>query len=538
MKYYKTTFILAGLLALGVAQSTLAYEPAETRSLPLAETGVWVGAELRIETADKTIYDGTVYTNGCTVTDSEGGEHVYAMATALCALDMASQLGEFDYVVQDSSFGLYISAIDGVEATTDYWSFFTNYEYATIGAADYELKQDDAIIFSYGGYPNSPLKLRVRKKQTVPGQEVLARVKETDSVTGALNPVAGVTVMFGETSVVTDADGYASAVINEDGTDVEVYALQDGSTRSNKSIIRTAKKNKTQKPISEKKRQLMANRATSYLLKQVDETGLVGGSQSTTEWTAMALGSVNRKSKNIRQAVLSYEPTVEDGTAELARHILALEALGIDSRNANSINYVSRLKQTESNDQFGSELYVNDDIFAGLALLAADEPYSSNAVATALRASKAGINDDGGVSYIVAAVKSDLDTTGYFIQLLSAVQGMEKETGVKTNTARRNSYVFLKKQQNLDGGWDYQRSKTDRVESNASTTAVVLQGIQSVNQKPDHELRNKRSGFNVLNSLQRKSGGFMYNESADQSIEELNTAYAVTALVQQPLPIK
>ncbi|MDP3970182.1 MAG: DUF4430 domain-containing protein [bacterium] len=507
----------------------------------IAQTAVaaeYVGANVRIETPDGTFYNSSVYSNGCTITDSDGAEHVIDSATAVCMLDAAAMDGGFDYVMKDSSFGLYLNQIDTYESDSNFWLFYVNFESAAVGLADYQVTDGDEILLTFGSWPNTPLKLRVRKKQITPGQSISARVKEYSDVSGAFEPAEGMSVMFGNEVVTTNADGYAEYTPTSSGGDIDVYAINSGYTRSNTATIRTMKKNSTLKKLAKSDKETMANSGIDYLLSQLDENGMVSGSQSTTEWTAIALASADQTNGDIEQAVLKYEPTVSSGALELARHILALEALGQDSRDVNGIDFVKRLKRTRTANQFGSKLYVNDDIFAGLALLAADEPFNSEALAQALTYTNKSINDDGGVSFSVNAEESDVDTTAYYLQLLGAVRGQDDVTGVRSKNVRRITLQFIKKQQNLDGGWSYQRSSTQKVVSNSSTTAVALQAIKSVGKKPGKYSRNKRHGYNFLKAVQRKTGAFKYDQDGNQSVEVMNTVYAVPALLKEPLPIK
>lgn len=477
-----------------------------------------------------TIYDDTVYvpSDGCVVTDSDGVEHDITSPTALCALDLAALYGGFTYEVVYSSFGLYLSTIaDQSSEGFDYWSFYVNYQYATNGLADYVVSSGENIILSYGEYGNVPLKLHVRKKQVLPGQIITAVVKAADDM-GVLQPVEGAIVNFGSTAVTTDASGYANYTVESNTSDLEIAASYGTYTQSDVAVVRTAKKHHTLQMVGKNKRSKRADRAIEYLEKQVDDDGLVSGSQALTEWTAMALISIEETNAAITQAVKEYQPTTEDGVNEISRNLLARVALGLPTDQQ-----VQELKGTVQDGYVGTEDYINEEVFFILALQAAEVPFTYDGYAIALNQIAEGVNDDGGISYAKDG-SSDVDTTAYLLQALNAVRGSADVTGVNTKTMRRDALYYLKNQQNVNGGWGYSEHQI----SNASSTAVVLQALKSSGLKPGRQIRNQRNGYNFLNRMQRASGAVQYNTVGDQSLEELNTAYSVLSWVHSYMPVE
>lgn len=462
---------------------------------------------VRIETADATIYSGDVYIpdSGCTVTDNDGAEHEVDGAAALCALAEAATLGGFDYVVQDSSYGLYLTEVDGQAATdTDYWSFFVNYTAATVGLAEYELKNGDEMILSLGGYPNAALELRVPVKEILAGDKLVVRVK----VDG--EPMEGATVHMNNQTKTTDQLGKASFK-PKNTTSIDLYAEADGYTRSTTTTVRVVEQHTANLKLSTEQEQTMIAAAAEYLTSEVGDDGLLTASQSVTDWAAIGLAAAGQDTSALSEAVMAYDPKLTDdyAMAEIARHILALAALGQDTAV-----YVTRLGKADDNAAF-----VNDNIFAGLALLASGVSADDDDVQAAITAAKQGINMDGGVSYAVAETDSDVDTTAYFVQLLNAAGA--------TGKVRQAAVRYLKDQQNLDGGWGY----SDHGVSNSSSTAVALQALN----KPVRT--NHRSGYNFLAAMQKPNGRFVYDADSSYSYETLNSAYAIMALAHQALPV-
>lgn len=483
---------------------------------PVAATN-YIQTTVRIETADDTIYSGDVYIadDGCTVQDADGGKHTITGAKAICALKEAATLGGFEYVLEDSSYGLYLTTVDEQAAdAVDYWSFFVNYTSASVGLAEYDLTDGDSMILSLGGYPNSALELTVPTNEVLAGDKLVVRVK-ADGVA-----LEGATVHFNNQTDTTDAFGKASFKPNQT-TSLDVYVEATGYTRSATTTIRVVPKHTANVRVSGAEQQAMITSAADYLASVIDEDGLLEGSQSVTDWAVISLAAAGQDTSALLDAVVSYDPklSADYATGELARHILALEALGLDAHDSNGVDYVARLLKTKTNSQFGDEAFVNDDIFAGLALLAAGVAVDDADVQRAVQAAKDSVNTDGGVSYAVALDTSDVDTTAYFVQLLKAAG----QDGKVIQAAVR----YLKEQQNLDGGWGYD----DHGVSNASSTSVALQALTKTVRK------NHRSGYNFLVSVQKPNGRFVYDVDGSYSYETLNSAYAIMALAHQSLPV-
>src|SRR3972149_172467 len=76
-----------------------------------AETSV--GVKIRIETPNRTIWQGPVGINGCTVKDTTGKDYLITGAKAACALAEASKQGNFSYTFEDSAWGLFLKVIEG-----------------------------------------------------------------------------------------------------------------------------------------------------------------------------------------------------------------------------------------------------------------------------------------------------------------------------------------------------------------------------------------------------------------------------------------
>lgn len=509
----------------------------------LTQAADYAAVNLRIQAGEEMIFNGEVYvsSDGCQVTDSAGVEHDIDGAKAICALTGVGQAGAFEYSVDYfEGIGLFLNSVN--EYATDsvnyseYWTFFVNYAGAEVGLADYTVSNGDEVLLSFGPYTSDALRVKIPDNEMIVGAPVFVRVQSVvDADKQIFAPVSGATVHFDDgnetVTVTTDKHGKARFMPTATSTSVTFYATKNGAVRSETGLITRYERNQAAKPLDSAAQVAMAQAGIALLKSDIDDAGLILGNQSLTEWAAMSLAAGDESANRLAEAVVAYEPKVSDGTNEIARHILALVALGYDPRNVNEIDYVERLKDTQSGKQFGSEAFVNDDIFAGLALLAAGEAGDAAEVKVALQAAKAGINKDGGVAFAVENNVSDVDTTAFFVQFVSAAQAQGNTMPMKG--VHQAALHYLVQQQNLDGGFGY----SDFQPSNSSSTAVVVQALHSIGRNPGQVLRNKRSAYNYLKSIQKDSGQFSYSVYVSSNYDVLNTAYAIIGLFHKSLPV-
>ena len=487
---------------------------------------------LRIEAPDKSILNKTVYVSdaGCTVTDSENEEHTLTGDNALCALKTASDQYGVDFEVQDSAFGLFLNSIETYEGTSQYWTYYVNDTEAMVGASDYNLENGDTLLFVYGDYGmTTPLRLTVSNTQPTTAQAMTASVKYKSG--DSYLPMAGATVYFGTKAVTTDANGKATFTQKKAGN-MKVYATANGYTKTADKTIHVHAVAKKRQSVNFAKRTAQSNDGVAYIKKQIGKNGVVSDSQSITEWSAMALAVAGQPNAALSAAVKKYEPKAADGTTEIARHILALEAIGADSRNTNKVNFVNRLSGTKSNNQFGSSTYCNDDIFAGLALVSADAKKMSDDMKDAVKASLACQNEDGGFGYAIDG-ESDVDTTAAWIMLASQLHTKNNHYKKLLKTPYAKATAFLRSAQNPDGGFGYAIGETSNTSSTAwATMALSAQGLEA-----GSVLKNNQSGFTYLKTTYTKNGSYEYDTIGSDSIESLNTAYAIIAQARKSFPV-
>lgn len=204
-------------------------------------TGVTV--DVRIEGQTGTIWSGTVTVTDSTIIDDTGGTHYLADPTALGALDEASQVGSFPYVVKNSAYGLYIYSIDGEEpaglAGCMYW---VDYYSPMVGASDFILgtttppaAPHGEILFAYSEWGQEPLKVAADDTTPDVGHAFTATVTEYDESAGTWSLVEGATV-HADQDYTTGTDGTVAITISSNMT-VSVYAEKDNYIRSNRVTV-------------------------------------------------------------------------------------------------------------------------------------------------------------------------------------------------------------------------------------------------------------------------------------------------------------
>jgi hypothetical protein len=202
------------------------------------EPGVVVA--VRVEGEEDTIWSGSVRVNDSTIFDDQGGSHYLAQPTALGALDEAATAGEFDYVVKDSAYGIYIQSVDGEEPEgLAGWMYRVDYYSPMLGAADFVLDQTtppatphSEVLFAYAEYGQLPLKIEVDETTIDVGGTFTATVSEFDDTTEDWTPIEGATV-HANIDYTTGQEGTVDITIANNVT-LEVYAEKEDYIRSNR----------------------------------------------------------------------------------------------------------------------------------------------------------------------------------------------------------------------------------------------------------------------------------------------------------------
>ncbi|MBA3530359.1 MAG: terpene cyclase/mutase family protein [Ardenticatenales bacterium] len=201
-------------------------------------------------------------------------------------------------------------------------------------------------------------------------------------------------------------------------------------------------------------------------------------------------------------------------TGLLAKLILTAKATGQDPRNFGGVNLVERLQAQYDSSTGLYKGVLTEHAYAMLALKQAGETIPPKAAEALI-----GFQDDAGGWSFDGTGQADTNTTALAIQALVAAR--EGPAGVPISKA----LTFLKTQQNTDGGFAYQMPSEFGTESDANSTAWVIQGLIAANQKLD----DWKSPQEYLGSLQTEEGAFLW-KSEVEGANFLATAQALPAL--------
>lgn len=175
-----------------------------------SETGKY---HIRIEGSADTICDA--YADGETALD------VIKNAVAEC---------NYTYNIQDTAYGPYLNKINGEEAAgMSGWMYFVNYESPPVGAADYQLKKGDEVLWYYGEWGWQPLKLSVSDKNPEANQSITASAQYYNN--GSWKPLAGAKIKGGGKEYAADNSGQAEMKLQ--AGIYGLYAEKTGYVRSN-----------------------------------------------------------------------------------------------------------------------------------------------------------------------------------------------------------------------------------------------------------------------------------------------------------------
>ncbi|OKP94515.1 S-layer homology domain-containing protein [Paenibacillus sp. P32E] len=144
---------------------------------------------------------------------------------ALEALKKLAESGNIPLKITESSFGSYVSAINGIESGTykGYWSFAVQrggeWIYPSVGMGDYVLEASDRVLVYYAGADTQVVNtVQVSPAQPKPGEKFTVAVAQKQWVWNnttftsdpVVTPAAGVQVKIGGTAVTTNDKGIAA----------------------------------------------------------------------------------------------------------------------------------------------------------------------------------------------------------------------------------------------------------------------------------------------------------------------------------------
>jgi prenyltransferase beta subunit len=221
-------------------------------------------------------------------------------------------------------------------------------------------------------------------------------------------------------------------------------------------------------------------------------------------------------------------------TTSLERELLVADAAGTSPHDYGGIDLVSELlarKLPDGSFPFvpGGKGEINDTIYAILSLSLVAEPDAQSAVEHATEWLVTQQNPDGSWSPQSSKTEAgEVDMTGAALQALNA-------PGQPTpGESQQKALQYLHEVQEPDGGFP---ERSDEDESNVASTAWAVQGLWAAGENPEDWVKSSgREPLDYMESLQQPDGHIRY-----RAREERNglwmTAFAAPAFAGQPLPI-
>lgn len=389
----------------------------------------------------------------CTVTDTDAAAHTYSgQYLGICALEAARAQGIVSaYTLQNFSFGLFLQSLNGiVPGETEFWALYHNGALASVGLTDLAVVQGDVLKFQLTDWSSN----------TDIGSPVEFSIGSLLAATSAPSP--------------SPSGGGGGEFLKDRTFNVES--------------------------------------AFDFLVARQHADGSFGSSM-LTDWAAIAFGTAvdevcNDTCPAARDTLRAYvaSATVSTSSAtELERHIMALEALGIDPYSVTG-SPVDALIAKFDGTQIGDASLVNDDIFALFPLIHAGYATTDNMMERI-------------VTFILFKQKTNgswegsVDLTAAAIQTLIPFSDDEKP-----GAAIKKAEEFLRRNQNESGIFG----------SNSFSLSWVLQAISSLGQTPEDWKKSGLTPLEHLGVFQQDDGG-IEPMSASTETRIWATSYAIPA---------
>jgi hypothetical protein len=203
----------------------------------------------------------------------------------------------------------------------------------------------------------------------------------------------------------------------------------------------------------------------------------------------------------------------------LGKALLVAVATGQNPNAFGGKDLVSELRALQDTDTglFGDTLFAH--AYAVLALHNAGEPIPQNAV-TALTSQ---FTDDGAWALFGGKTPgtADTNTTALVMQALVAVGERDAAAG---------ALPYLHRMQNADGGFPYQKPSNWGTDTDANSTAVVLQALYALDEPMGNWSASGTDPLGALLALWDAGSGAYYWQAAVPYANMLATAQAIQAV--------
>lgn len=249
-----------------------------------------------------------------------------------------------------------------------------------------------------------------------------------------------------------------------------------------------------------------------------EDDDCVRGSAAQTDWAAIALPGAGHDphegSPSLVDQLEACGFSTDDPTDDLARHVLAIAAVGEDPSGFDGEDWVDELRSRWVGTQFltGTRTdLVNDDIFAVLALRASGAGPDDDLVQGGADFVLDSQNEDGGFAYSTEQNASGTDMTGAALEALSAARVLDEHPD-----ARQDAVDFLaERAKQAHGCFEHEAGDGD---PNVASTGWALLGLLATHQDP-RSIRwaDGDSPWDCLRAAQTPEGGFQQEPGESQT---------------------
>lgn len=217
-----------------------------------------------------------------------------------------------------------------------------------------------------------------------------------------------------------------------------------------------------------------------------------------------------------------------EGAGVTAKLALALAPAGLDPTDFGGVDLARALEDSydSATGRFDGESgTVPGQALAIMALESVGRPVEKKAINWLVDAQ----GEDGSWAWNGdPATQGDTNTTALAIQALAAVNA-------RPDVVDR-ALAYLKQVQNDDAGWPYQKPSDYGADTDANSTANVLQALYAVNADLSDWAVDASSPVDALLSLQKENGAFQW-QAAVPDDNFLATVQAVPALAGKSFPL-
>jgi prenyltransferase beta subunit len=285
--------------------------------------------------------------------------------------------------------------------------------------------------------------------------------------------------------------------------------------------------------------------ALDYLKTQQNPDGGWGsglGAESTAGSTADAVLAIVAAGGTLEEFApegntpldyLAHRSEDLDTAGDRAKVLMAVVAAGDDPRNFADVDLVLRLERLVGEDgRIGTEA---DTFYAHCLSVLALRSVSRPVPEASLELIRAGQISDGSWAWNGEPLEGTGDTNSTAV----AVQALVAAGEPAASDVIQQALAYLEAVQNEDGGFPYQKPSDFGTDTDANSTAVVIQAILAAGQDPagaDWAADDGKTPVDALLALQNESGAFAWQATMpDDNL--LSTVQALPAVAGKPLPL-